>query len=60
VKFLPSEPLIGSLPNMDFTEIDWVIVGSESGRKPRPMWEEWVLEILDLCQTADVKFFFKQ
>lgn len=60
VKFLSCEPLIGPLPNMNLTGIDWVIVGGESGRKPRPMDEDWVLDILDQCKTADVKFFFKQ
>lgn len=60
VKFLSCEPLIGPLPNMNLEGIDWVIVGGESGRKPRPMKEEWVLEILDQCKSAGVKFFFKQ
>ncbi len=60
VKFLSCEPLIGPLPEMNLTGIDWVIVGGESGRKPRPMQEDWVLDILDQCQDASVKFFFKQ
>lgn len=60
VKFLSCEPLIGPLPNLDLQGIDWVIVGGESGRKPRPMKEEWVLEIMDQCKANDVKFFFKQ
>jgi len=60
VKFLSCEPLIGPLPNLNLKGIDWVIVGGESGRKPRPMKEEWVLDIMDQCQAADVKFFFKQ
>jgi protein gp37 len=60
VKFLSCEPLIGPLPNMKLEGMDWVIVGGESGRKPRPMKEEWVLEILDQCKSAGVKFFFKQ
>lgn len=60
VKFLSCEPLIGPLPNMNLKGIDWVIVGGESGRRPRPMKEEWVLDILDQCKGADVKFFFKQ
>ncbi|WP_121354865.1 DUF5131 family protein [Flavisolibacter nicotianae] len=60
VKFLSCEPLIGPLPNMNLTGIDWVIVGGESGRKPRPMKEEWALDILEQCKAADVKFFFKQ
>ncbi len=60
VKFLSCEPLIGPIPKMNLTGIDWVIVGGESGRKPRPMEEDWVLDILDQCQKRDVKFFFKQ
>jgi protein gp37 len=60
VKFLSCEPLIGPLPNMNLKDIDWVIVGGESGRKPRPMKEEWVLDIMDQCKAHDVKFFFKQ
>ena len=60
VKFLSCEPLIGPLPNLDLDGIDWVIVGGESGRKPRPMKEEWVLDIMDQCKASDVKFFFKQ
>lgn len=60
VKFLSCEPLIGPLPDMDLTNIDWVIVGGESGRRPRPMQEDWVLDILDQCRAAKTKFFFKQ
>jgi len=60
VKFLSCEPLIGPLPGMNLKGIDWVIVGGESGRKPRPMKEEWVLDIKEQCKTADVPFFFKQ
>lgn len=60
VKFLSCEPLIGPLPSMNLKGIDWVIVGGESGRKPRPMNEDWVLDILDQCKEAKVKFFFKQ
>lgn len=60
VKFLSCEPLIGPIPDMNLNGIDWVIVGGESGRKPRPMDEDWVLDILDQCKVADVKFFFKQ
>ena len=59
-KFLSCEPLIGPLPNLNLDEIDWVIVGGESGRKPRPMEESWVMEIRDRCFEYDVSFFFKQ
>jgi protein gp37 len=60
VKFLSCEPLIGPLPNMNLEGIDWVIVGGESGRKPRPMDVDWVLDIQQQCEAAGVKFFFKQ
>jgi protein gp37 len=60
VKFLSCEPLIGPLHNMNLDNIDWVIVGGESGPKARPMDPDWVLDILDQCQAGNVKFFFKQ
>lgn len=59
-KFLSCEPLIGQLPNMNLKGIDWVIVGGESGRTPRPMKKEWVVDIKEQCQNSDVAFFFKQ
>ena len=60
VKFLSIEPLIGPVHNLVLDNIDWVIVGGESGPKARPMKEEWVLEIRDKCRDAKVPFFFKQ
>lgn len=60
VKFLSCEPLIGPLPRMNLKKIDWVIVGGESGRKPRPMNVDWVLDIQQQCEENNVKFFFKQ
>ncbi len=60
VKFLSCEPLIGPLSSLKLNRIDWVIVGGESGRKPRPMRKEWVDEIKGKCLKADVPFFFKQ
>lgn len=60
VKFLSCEPLIGPLPDMQLQGIDWVIVGGESGRTPRPMKPEWVQDIKTQCQRSNVAFFFKQ
>lgn len=60
VKFLSLEPLIGPLPNLNLDKIDWVIVGGESGHTPRPMDADWVIDIQEQCQNADVAFFFKQ
>ena len=60
IKFLSLEPLIGPLPELNLNGIDWVIVGGESGRKPRPIKEEWVLDIREQCNRAGTAFFFKQ
>lgn len=60
LKFLSLEPLLGPLPNLNLEGIHWVIVGGESGRKPRPMMEEWVEDIRQQCQRAGIAFFFKQ
>ena len=42
--------------------MDWVIVGGESGKGARKMEKWWVQEIRDLCQLGKDKpaFFFKQ
>ncbi len=60
VKFLSLEPLLSPLPDLELVGIDWVIVGGESGPGARPMKEEWVLEIKNLCEDNDAPFFFKQ
>jgi protein gp37 len=60
VRFISFEPLIGSVAAADLTNIDWAIVGGESGPRARPMPEEWVSEIEELCREAGSAFFFKQ
>jgi protein gp37 len=60
VKFLSCEPLIGPLQNLNLEKIHWVIVGGESGRRPRPMKESWVWDIRQECAEQGVAFFFKQ
>lgn len=60
VKFLSLEPLLGPLSNLNLSNVDWVIVGGESGPKARPISEAWVLDIKNQCQIANVPFFFKQ
>ncbi len=60
VKFLSLEPLLGPIPDLDLTGIDWVIVGGESGPGARPIRHEWVTDIRDQCLAANVPFFFKQ
>lgn len=60
IKFLSLEPLLGPLPDLELTGIDWVIVGGESGPGARPIDEKWILDIRDHCLHSNVPFFFKQ
>lgn len=60
VRFVSFEPLIGSVAAADLSSISWAIVGGESGPRSRPMLEDWVDEIFDLCTDAGTAFFFKQ
>lgn len=41
-------------------DIDWVIVGGESGRGARPMNIDWARTIRDDCAHAGTAFHFKQ
>jgi protein gp37 len=59
-RFLSVEPLLGPLPNLDLTDIDWVVLGGESGPNPRLLDGAWVRGIRDQRLHADVKFTFKQ
>ncbi|MBN1463366.1 MAG: phage Gp37/Gp68 family protein [Paludibacteraceae bacterium] len=60
VLFLSCEPLLEDLGVLNFENIDWVIVGGESGSKARPMSGDWVLNIKNQCEKQNVAFFFKQ
>jgi protein gp37 len=59
-RFLSVEPLLEDLGQIDFTGIEWVIVGGESGPGARPMKAEWVRSLRAQCERQGVKFFFKQ
>jgi protein gp37 len=60
IRFLSLEPLLGPLPSLDLTGIDWVIVGGESGPGFRPLDLDWVRDIRDRCVERQVALFLKQ
>ncbi len=61
VRGLSVEPLLGPVNLTPWLkQIQWVIVGGESGRGARPMNPDWVRSIRDQCVEAGVAFFFKQ
>jgi len=60
VLFLSVEPLLEDLGVINLNNIDWVIVGGESGNRARPMEESWILNIKKQCEENNIAFFFKQ
>lgn len=60
IRFLSLEPLLSPIENLNLENIDWVIVGGESGPKARPMMKEWVESLQQQCEKANTPFFFKQ
>ena len=41
-------------------DVDWVIVGGESGVKARPFHVDWARSIVKQCQAAGVPVHVKQ
>jgi len=60
IKFLSIEPMIGPVSDISLVDIDWVIVGGESGPQARAIEKEWPLAVRDNCMNNNVPFFFKQ
>lgn len=60
IRFLSAEPLLGSLNELSLDDIHWVIAGGESGPGHRYCNPQWVRELREKCQEANIAFFFKQ
>lgn len=74
VRFLSCEPLLGPVSIARYIhgcmtygcttdhgpQVDWVIVGGESGHGFRPMDPEWVRVLRNECWSTSTAFFFKQ
>jgi len=60
VRFISAEPLLTDLTKLDLTDIDWLIVGGESGPQARPLDLAWVIELAEKCGESGTAFFMKQ
>lgn len=70
VRWISAEPLLAPLYLDDQLEgwqyhaplddLDWVVVGGESGPNARDMDPDWARSLRDQCATAGVPFFMKQ
>lgn len=58
--FVSVEPLIGASDAMDFTAMDWVITGGESGGGARHMEGTWLRTAIDSARQAGAAVWHKQ
>jgi protein gp37 len=60
-RYAAIEPLLGNLtPDLadHLDEIDWVVLGGETGNGHRPMDAQWARDIRDLYQARGIAFWF--
>jgi protein gp37 len=57
---LSAEPLLGPIELPMLENLDWVIVGGESGKDARPCNVKWSRDIITQCDWEDVPCFVKQ
>jgi protein gp37 len=60
IKFVSAEPLLGDISMVDFSGIDWIIPGGESGNGARPMQTEWVRSLIRAAERAGAQIWVKQ
>ena len=61
LRFLSCEPLLESVDlGKSISDLDWVIVGGESGPGARNCNTEWMKSIVQECQQSEVPVFVKQ
>ncbi|WP_306317286.1 MULTISPECIES: DUF5131 family protein [unclassified Streptomyces] len=60
VRFISAEPLLGPLPSLNLHNIDWLIIGGESGHGARPFEPEWATTLVDYAHEVGCAPFVKQ
>jgi protein gp37 len=60
VRFLSVEPMLGPVPSLDLTGVDWLIIGGESGPGARPMDLDWAHDLMAKADEAGTAVFVKQ
>lgn len=62
VRYVSIEPMLSPVRDgngWEWGDIEWVVLGGETGRKCRPMRREWVGDVINACRASRTPFFFK-
>lgn len=60
VRFISAEPLLGPLDNLNLRNIDWLILGGESGPGARPLQPWWIADLIHAARQSGTAPFLKQ
>lgn len=60
MRFVSAEPLLGTTHHLDYTNIDWIISGGESGTNFRTPDLQWFRKLKQMCVTNRIAFHHKQ
>ena len=60
VLWVSAEPLLGSLREVSFRDMDWIVAGGESGAGFRPPAAAWFRQLRDYCAERRIAFTLKQ
>jgi protein gp37 len=58
--FLSVEPIVGPTDQLDFSDLQWIITGGESGPSCRVMERSWLMASVEEAQKRGVALFHKQ
>jgi len=60
-KVIAIEPLIAEISIVKYiNDVDWIVVGSETGKNARPIEIDWVRKLRDEAKSIGLPFFIKQ
>ena len=60
VRFISFEPLLEEIDRINLSDVDWAIIGGESGHHYRAVEKKWIQSLIKQCEQQKVKVFFKQ
>lgn len=59
-RFASYEPALELVSFRQYADLDWIIIGGESGPRARSFDPQWALDVIAQCRALDVSCFHKQ
>lgn len=60
IKWVSIEPMWEQIDLSGFENLNWIVLGGESGHNPSPCKIEWFESVIEFCQKNNIPVFVKQ